>query len=148
MRWRGSDLESLLFDRSRWTDSQAIKWAKAHGFRSDTALITGDKIRLRQSEPSAGQAQRTITLSEPLEIQAVLVSSNPGHTDGTLIRTAERAGQVARLYLVGESVDGFYRFRLYLGDDEVLSILWPDSDGSEVWEHIADPWLLYWELHT
>ena len=147
MRWRNKEIQALVFDKPAWNVSRAVQWAKAHDFRHDEASETPWGVLLEQF-PATGE---TSTLSKPLAddlgIDVVLVPATGAH-DGRLLRTEQRAGQVARLYLVGESVDGFYRFRLYLGDDEVLSVLWPDSEGDEVWDHLADKWLLYWELHS
>ena len=147
MRFRGSEVQSVLFDRDLWSERDARKWAERHGFRAHELRATEEHLRFRQFPPELGRDFRTVTISEGNGIKVVLSTGNLGEL-GELVRTERRAGAVARLYLVGEEADGFYRYRLFLDDEEILSVLWPDTDSGELWAHIADHWLLYWELHT
>lgn len=58
-----SDIQSLLFDNSKFTRAQAVKWAKDHDFHSSKVDKTEDKWRLRQKEPGECQDFATITLT-------------------------------------------------------------------------------------
>jgi len=147
VRFRGSEVQSVLFDRDLWSEHDARKWAERHGFRAHELHATDDYLRARQFDPALGRDFRTVTISEGKGIKAVLSNRNPGEL-GELVRTERRSGAIARLYLIGEEADDFYRYRLFLDDEEILSVLWPDTDSEELWTHIADHWLLYWELHT
>lgn len=59
--WKGSEVQSLLFDRSQWTPRSARAWAKKHGYRSVKVHETDNYIRLRQFAPVGGTEKRTIT---------------------------------------------------------------------------------------
>jgi hypothetical protein len=55
----GSEVQSLLFPRSKFTVSQASEWAGEHGFKVPTADVTGQTIRLRQLSPDDFKRLRT-----------------------------------------------------------------------------------------
>jgi hypothetical protein len=58
--WRGSKVQSLLFDSQQWTVTEARKWASEHGYKSGKVHETDNYIRLRQSTPVSGAEKRTI----------------------------------------------------------------------------------------
>lgn len=67
-------IQTLIFDRKRFSVSEAKQWAKKHGFRADKVDTpsSGNTIRLRQRAPGEFQAGtfRTITLTSG--VQAVV----------------------------------------------------------------------------
>ena len=58
-------VQSLIFDKGKFTRSAATKWAQDHDFRSDKVDETGESIRLRQRSPGdfTPGSFRTITLT-------------------------------------------------------------------------------------
>lgn len=48
----GSKVQTLLFERGRFTVERAKAWARKHGFRDNSVDVTADYIRLRQAAPS------------------------------------------------------------------------------------------------
>jgi hypothetical protein len=64
--WHGSEVQSLLFDK-QWTPSEAKDWAQSHGYKASKVHVTDDYIRLRQFEPIAGRAKRTITFGQGIK---------------------------------------------------------------------------------
>jgi len=64
-RWKGSRVQSLLFDASLWNRSRAIAWARAHDFSHAKVHETVRYIRLRQVAPTPGAPKRVIDLGEP-----------------------------------------------------------------------------------
>jgi hypothetical protein len=60
-QWRGSEVQSLLFARSRWTPIAAKAWARGHGYRGAKVHATDNYLRLRQHDPVPGTQKRTIT---------------------------------------------------------------------------------------
>ncbi len=49
-----NNVQSVIFDKSRWTEKKAKKWLKLHGFKSNYKEpdITKNFIRFRQREPT------------------------------------------------------------------------------------------------
>ena len=45
------DIQSLIFDKARFSRQEALNWAKSHGYRSYTSRETENKIRVRQFPP-------------------------------------------------------------------------------------------------
>lgn len=66
-RWRGTEVQSLLFSRPEWTPSKATAWARGHGYRSAKVDVTDNYVRLRQFDPVAGTQKRTITFGEGIK---------------------------------------------------------------------------------
>ncbi len=60
-KWAGSEVQSLLFDRARWTPSTAKTWARGHGYKSGKVHVTDNYVRLRQFAPVARTQKRTIS---------------------------------------------------------------------------------------
>lgn len=59
-------LQSLIFDKSKFTAKGAQKWAKDHNFSESNVDETGDSIRLRQKDPSEfdDSTFRTVPITE------------------------------------------------------------------------------------
>lgn len=66
-RWRGTEVQALLFARPRWTPSAAKEWAAAHDYRSGKVHVTDDYVRLRQFDPVRGTQKRTITFGDGIK---------------------------------------------------------------------------------
>jgi hypothetical protein len=66
-RWRGTEVQSLLFARPRWTEGKAKSWAKDHDYKSGQVDITDNYVRLRQFDPIAGTQKRTITFGDGIK---------------------------------------------------------------------------------
>lgn len=66
-----SDVQSLLFDRSLWTEGQARSWAKLHGYLVGRVEHTDRFWRFRQYDPRRGR-YRTIPFGHATGIKAVL----------------------------------------------------------------------------
>ena len=64
--WKGSEIQSLLFDK-QWTPAEAKHWAAEHGYKATKVHITDDYIRLRQFPPIEGTEKRTITLGQGIK---------------------------------------------------------------------------------
>lgn len=65
-----SKVQSLLFDREKFSERDAKKWALGHGFRAVKTHSTARRIRVRQSRPVRGRSYRTIEFTKG--IQAVI----------------------------------------------------------------------------
>jgi hypothetical protein len=65
-QWHGSKIQSLLFDK-QWTVDEAKDWASSHGYHHGKVHVTDNYIRLRQFEPKAGRAKRTITFGQGIK---------------------------------------------------------------------------------
>jgi len=59
-------IQTLIFDKGKFTREQAVQWAKDHDFKRTGVDETGESYRLRQREPGDFRQQtfRTITLTE------------------------------------------------------------------------------------
>lgn len=66
-RWRGTEVQALLFERPRWTPRAATEWASSHDFRSGKVHVTDHYVRLRQFDPVRGTQKRTITFGDGIK---------------------------------------------------------------------------------
>lgn len=66
-RWKGTEVQSLLFERPQWTPSRAKEWAKDHDYRSGKVDVTDNYVRLRQFAPVRGTQKRTITFGDGIK---------------------------------------------------------------------------------
>lgn len=86
-RWRkGSQVQTLLFDQSRFTVDAAKRWAREHGFKyGKVDRPTGEAryIRLRQAHPDAFTELRTVEFGEATGIKAVV---GPPRTENPMQR--------------------------------------------------------------
>ena len=58
----GSEVQTLVFDKKRYTLTSAREWALKHNFVAPKADVTAKHIRLRQKAPGKYTRMRTITL--------------------------------------------------------------------------------------
>lgn len=66
-RWKGTEVQSLLFSRPQWTESRAKEWAERHGYRHGKVDVTDNYVRLRQFAPVRGTQKRTITFGDGIK---------------------------------------------------------------------------------
>ena len=66
-RWRGTEVQALLFERPRWTPHAAKAWARDHDFKSVKVHVTDNYVRLRQFDPVPGTQKRTITFGDGIK---------------------------------------------------------------------------------
>lgn len=66
-RWRGTEVQSLLFARPQWTARKAKAWADSHDYRSEKVHVTDNYVRLRQFAPVSGTQKRTITFGDGIK---------------------------------------------------------------------------------
>lgn len=61
---KSTEVQSVLFDKAKWTPSSAKKWLASHGYKTPAADTTADYHRYRQSPPFNFEKGtfRTITL--------------------------------------------------------------------------------------
>ena len=59
----GSEVQSVLFDKTKWTVEEARKWLKTHKFHSGKVDVTDKYIRFRQNDPGKYKRLRTIKAS-------------------------------------------------------------------------------------
>ena len=69
-RRKGTQVQSLIFDRDSFTVRTAHKWAMTHGFEATAPDVTDNTIRLRQIDPSRIRVVATIPLRAG--VQAVI----------------------------------------------------------------------------
>jgi len=49
---KSSDIQALIFDKSKFNRTSALEWAKSHGFKTYTIRETNNTIRIRQFPPN------------------------------------------------------------------------------------------------
>ena len=49
---KSSDIQSIRFAKSKFTRTEAVSWAKSHGFKSSDVEETPNQYRLRQFPPT------------------------------------------------------------------------------------------------
>jgi hypothetical protein len=62
-----SEVQSILFDRSRYTVARAKAWAEKHHFRHNKVDVTVNYIRLRQKSPKLFSLMRTKTFGRGIK---------------------------------------------------------------------------------
>ncbi len=55
-------VQSLLFDKTKFTQASAKKWLLAHNFKATKVHVTESRLRYRQYAPK-NEKYRTITLT-------------------------------------------------------------------------------------
>lgn len=55
-----TEVQSLLFARSRWAPAEAKRWAQRNGYKFGAVDVTDALIRLRQADPGKFKRLRTI----------------------------------------------------------------------------------------
>jgi hypothetical protein len=66
-RWKGTEVQSLLFERPKWTPATAKEWARDHAYHSGKVDVTDNYVRLRQFAPVRGTQKRTITFGDGIK---------------------------------------------------------------------------------
>lgn len=64
--WRGTEVQSLLFQRPMWTVARAKAWAKNARYRYGDVDVKENFIHLRQFDPVPGTAKRTVMFGKGL----------------------------------------------------------------------------------
>lgn len=59
----GSQIQTLIFDKTVFTQGQAVSWAKKHNFKATKVDVKEGTYRLRQLPPSQFARMRTIELA-------------------------------------------------------------------------------------
>lgn len=75
-RWSSSDVQSLLFDRDKYTAAKAKHWAEDHGYRFGKVDTTAEHHRLRQFDPD-GRPCRTVTFGQGIKAVVCAAGRNP-----------------------------------------------------------------------
>jgi len=57
-----SFIQSILFDKKKWSIPEAINWLELHGHEHYKIDITKDKYRFRQYNPQPEEYYRTIKI--------------------------------------------------------------------------------------
>lgn len=87
-QWPSSQVQSLLFNRHRYSVSQAKRWAEDHGFKYGSVDTTENYHRIRQFAPEYGRPCRTIDFGH--DIRAIVcATSNPGKPFGIEVLVME-----------------------------------------------------------
>jgi hypothetical protein len=73
----GSEVQSVLFDKDKWTVEDAKQWLKDHDFKGLEVDQTENTLRFRQHDPGQYERMRTIT---------------PGAGKGAKVRKSEEEG--------------------------------------------------------
>jgi HK97 family phage prohead protease len=89
-------IQTVLFDKTSWTESDAKVWLGEHDFESSKVDETDDKYRFRQFDPDACDPDSYVTLTEnfPAGVSAVsctakmVSATSTGATDLNLIDAA------------------------------------------------------------
>lgn len=68
----GLEIQSLLFSKDKFTEEDAIAWAKEHGFKSSDIDETEDSIRIRQDDPDLFEEDSFKTIDLTQGVQAVV----------------------------------------------------------------------------
>lgn len=96
---KSTKIQSILFDRDKWTATTAKKWLLEHGKKTPVADTTDRFYRFRQTPPFAFQAGsfRTIVISRPDGIKAVIgrprTRLNPKKSKLRKSKTVSRIGK-------------------------------------------------------
>jgi hypothetical protein len=110
---RGTRIQTLLFDRHRFTPGGARTWAREAGFRAPASDVTAERVRVRQADPRrfVPGTFRTITIAPG--VQAVIAvprttarsSPKPKSKPGPMSKIESQAKSVGR-----QVVDGAKRW--------------------------------------
>ena len=94
-----SEVQTLLFDKEKFTEEEAKKWASDHDFKSSKVDITENKIRLRQFDPAECEKDSFGTKDMTDGVQAVFCVRQPAKS---ITPTDEKAGVKESDALVAE----------------------------------------------
>jgi hypothetical protein len=65
-------IQSLIFDKEKFTEAEAKAWAKDHDFKNSDVDVTTDSIRLRQKDPGAFKDGSFRTIPLKTGVKAVI----------------------------------------------------------------------------
>lgn len=79
----GMEIQSLLFDKEKFTESEAKTWCKKHGFKTEVD-ITENNYRFRQQEPELFVSFKTTDLKGklPAGVKAIVACPEEEMTTG------------------------------------------------------------------
>jgi hypothetical protein len=60
-------IQSILFDKKKWTIPTAIEWLKTHGYKYYKVDETKEHYRFRQFDPIKGRKYRTLPIGAGIE---------------------------------------------------------------------------------
>ena len=140
------EIQSLIFPKNKFSESEARRWAKSHGFKAPKTDMTKNSIRIRQLSPSkikSGDTCRTIPLGS--DVKAVLCDVRMARDTmmhPKLERQKEQEGKIVKYWT--EDFDQGFTASMVEGDfpDEMeIRISTPD-DRFSVRGHksIMDKW--------
>jgi hypothetical protein len=69
---KATTVQTLIFDKAVFTRSEAVKWARSHGFKSNKVDTTKTSYRLRQRNPGDFQRGSFRTISLRRGVKAVI----------------------------------------------------------------------------
>lgn len=69
---QASKVQSIIFDKSKWSKAEAVAWLNEHEFHSDKIDETENTYRFRQEDPSHFEKFATMSKNLPAGIQYVL----------------------------------------------------------------------------
>lgn len=86
----GSQVQSLVFKKTKYSKAKAKAWAKQHGFKYGKVDDTTNTYRLRQFEP--GPCEYRTVVFGPSEILGVIETARPkaGRASLNVMRAIER----------------------------------------------------------
>lgn len=73
----GSKVQTLIFDKTKFTPASAKAWAEKHGFKGTKTDITSGSIRIRQLDPSLFRKETFGTIPFREGVQAVIGVPKP-----------------------------------------------------------------------
>lgn len=83
MHYRHNILQTILFDKSKWTKMQAIEWLVKHNYKHTKVDVTTDKLRFRQHEPNDELEYYTVKLINGIDLVYMKqMKSKPSHLFG------------------------------------------------------------------
>ena len=104
---QGTEVQSLLFDKSLWTVPSAKAWAKDHGYKSGKADDSSPNvIRIRQIDPDLEKIVGTIPFGKNTGIQAVVGLPKTKQNPITKKTKKNPAGTDLVAYFEKESLSG------------------------------------------
>jgi len=70
------NVQSIIFDKDKFSETEARAWLKRNGFSQPKVDETENSLRFRQTDPGRYRTMRTITMTEG--VKAVVGKSQPG----------------------------------------------------------------------
>jgi hypothetical protein len=98
---RGTEVQSLLFDKRYFTAREARTWAAQNGFRAPATDATKNHYQLRQRDPRRFKKGtfRTITLTPGVQARIAVPNSASSGTKRTSSKKTGVKGTLSRWFL-------------------------------------------------